>query len=215
MNFIQRMFLKALKEASSDVVMMSRRDCHQLGLDSVVVDKAHDGRLTRAFFAHPSHSMHMNGSVHTLSLGVHNHQYNINLTKLYGTAYNIGFSDDNVEGHSDYSKVRKYKYKSQLGGGGGVQPIYTTEHNLQQVSFEEITNNFIHHIELHTVLVNKGEKAAWIVEEGGRVSDETLLYTSQSPSRIAMAGKGYSQFTSKEQVIEMVESFFNLKHIRG
>lgn len=209
MNFTQKMFLRALEEAPNEVVMMSRKDCHQLGLDSVVVDKASDGRLTRAFFAHPNHSMYLNGDVDTLSLGVHNHQYNINLTKLYGTSYNIGFSDDNLGYRSKYPRVRKYRYKSQLGGGGGIQPMYSNEHNLQQTSFEEITTNYIHHSELHTVLVHKGEKAAWIVEEGLRVNDETLLYTSQSPSRIAMAGKGYSKFKSKDQVVDMVEGFFN------
>lgn len=210
MNFTQKMFLEALKEAPKEVVMMSRRDCHQLGLDSIVVDKTFDGRLTRAFFAHPHHSMYLNGSVDTLSLGIHNHQYNIHLTKLYGISYNIGFNDDNLKGCSKYSKVRKYRYKSQLDGGGGIHPMYATEHNLQHTSFEEITTNYIHHSDLHTVLVHKGEKAAWIVEEGLKVSDETLLYTSQSPSRIAMAGKGYSKFKSKEQVVDMAEGFFNV-----
>ena len=208
MNFIQKSFLNTLKAASEDVVLMSRKNCHQMGLDSIVIGKGVDGRLTRAFFAHENHSMHLNSECSTLSLGIHNHQYNITLTKLDGLAFNLGFEDNNSDTPPKPNSTYKYRYTSQLTGAGGVSGAPSSNlHNLTQTSFEEITYNHLQYQDLHTVYVHKGEKAAWIVEEGIRMIDETLLYSPHKPTKISRAAYGYQSFTSKEEVVSMVEDF--------
>lgn len=206
MNFIQECFLEKLKNASEDIVMMSRKNCHQLHLDSVVIDRKVDGRLTRAFFAHEGHSMYLNDNLNQMSLGVHNHQYSIHLTKLSGYAVNVLCEDDS-EAKEESHYITKYKYNSMLGGGSGVHPLHTKVHGLRVVCGDPITFNFLHHSDLHTVWVQEGCKASWIVEEGHKVKDETVLYSPYGPSRINNIGNRYQKFESKEEVVDMVERF--------
>lgn len=88
MNYLQKCFLNSVKNCEEDTLMLSRKNCHQLGLDSIVIEN-NVGKLTRAFFAHEHHRMWENINITKPSLGIHDHKYNLKLTGLCGDSFNI------------------------------------------------------------------------------------------------------------------------------
>lgn len=201
MNFIQRSFLNELKSAPIEVVMMSRKNCHQKGLDSIVVNKCARGCLTRAFFAQENHKMYENfGGTYSPSLGYHDHKYNLTLTELYGTAYNV-----NVDISLDVGDMNLIEYNSMLQGCGDLELVCTGI----DVDYEEsaIKRLFLPHNQLHTVAVKRGEKSAWIVEEGVVEKETTNLITHLLPKDISSENL-YERFSCKDEIVAMVENFF-------
>ena len=51
MEFLQQCILERISKVPYEVLLMSKKNCHQKGLDSVVLGN-NDGRLTRLFLSH-------------------------------------------------------------------------------------------------------------------------------------------------------------------
>lgn len=201
LTFIQQKIIETIASAPDNILLMSRKNCHQKGLDSIVINQDADGRLTRIFLAHSNHSMWKNNVPSICSLGIHDHKYNIRLTHVKGVANNITAK---VLLHK--KGFFKYEYSSMLNGNGvrGVAvPV-----GLEYINKEFIGSIFIPHTELHTVSVPKSEKAAWLVEEGSVVKETTTLITHLQKEDIT-SQQLYKSFESKQEVLDTVVRFFN------
>ena len=199
MNYLQRSFLASVKACDESTLMLSRKDCHQLGLDSIVIEN-NDGRLTRAFFAHEHHRMWENINISKPSLGIHDHKYDLRLTGLCGNSFNITAK---VLLHK--KGMFMYKYSPEWVGGIGLNGK-AIPCSLEVVSRVEIGVVDIPSNTLHTVMVPVNKKAAWIVEEGTLVKQETTLITNIKREDFNLSGL-YSPFKSKDEIISMVETF--------
>ena len=171
MNIVQHLAATARQEDLNQ----SLRNCHVLGLHSIVL-RNFGGRLTRAFFTSSNHEMHLNLDPSLwLSLGIHNHLYNLDITTISGTPYNVSFEE--TEG--DYN-VDQYTYQSKIAGGRGA--AYNKAACLEMSGITLIDKLHIPHEALHTVFVPRGQMACWLVQEGVKVKDTTKLYQNGDTS---------------------------------
>jgi len=202
MNYLQETFLNSVKNCCEDTLSMSKKSCHQVGLDSIVIRKNPDGSLVRAFFAHENHSMWENSPENPQpSLGYHDHKYDLVLTELYGESYNV-----NSEINLAAGELNLLRFKSMLDGYERSEIV--SSHIAVNCEMEKIGRIFLPYDQLHTVYVPKGKKAAWLVEEGIVKQHTTNLITHLKPEDITDKIL-YQSFGSKDDIIEMVEEFFN------
>lgn len=199
MDYLQKCFLNSVKNCEEDTLMLSRKNCHQLGLDSIVIEN-NVGKLTRAFFAHEHHSMWENINVTKPSLGIHDHKYDLKLTRLYGNSFNITAK---VLLHR--KGMFMYKYSPEWVGGTGINGK-AIPCSLEVISKVNIGVIDILSDTLHTVMVPMHKKAAWIVEEGSTAKQETTLITNVKREDFNLNGL-YLPFESKDEIVNMVEEF--------
>jgi len=205
MNFLQKQFLSALKEAPEQTVLMSRRNCHMEGLDSVVVSVNENGSLVRAFFAHENHKMYPDAKGQW-SIGVHNHKYDLTLSQLSGTSWNRRYSLTGIKSlMTDSTLNNVYEYSSGLGKE--MAAVLKDTKYLMHERATEIRQIHIHYTQLHTVEVRKGKKASWLVEEGIVRQETTTLVSHLLPEEL-LKDTLYQGFESKQEVIDMVGSFW-------
>ena len=170
MSIFLRWQVRQILEGNIDpaVLLKSRFNCHIKGLHSVPIRET-NGRLTRIFFTDTDHVMHKNGNLSTMSLGAHNHRYNITLTGLCGSAVNVNIIKAVDSGkplhHFEYMDGEKMRYLGKaLAQISGIQAI-----GPQPI--------FMPASDIHTVFVPQYEKAAWLVDEGETVSDTVDLFS--------------------------------------
>lgn len=191
--------LRMLEEAKDEDLMMSRMNCHIKGLHSIVL-KNDSGKLTRLFITTPKHQMWKNSDIDlVLNLGVHNHRYDLTLTSVHGEAKNIVYLQA-VEKYGVKTKVYRFKDKDDV--------TFLGYDWIREYSSNPITRIYMHKTELHTVLVQKGETASWLVEEGEEVKDYTLLYTNKE-----VKCSQFRSFSSAKAVREYVKNYYTeFKH---
>jgi hypothetical protein len=189
--------LQMLDQATDDDLLMSRFNCHVIGVHSIVL-KNDSGRLTRCFLADRNHHLYGNLSFHNMALqvGVHDHRYDLLIKGITGVAINATFGES-LEGF----ECSKYKFTDGQGSEWlGKSNLRLKEINPLYGGF----GVFMHRAELHTMFVPKGQRASWLVKEGYQLQDHTLLYTNSSP----LAAK-HTVFNSADSVREFVKSFYN------
>lgn len=190
------LMLNMLNHASDEDLMMSRFDCHIKGLHSIVF-KNDGGRLTRGFFTTPNHEMHRNYDIQRgkLSVGIHSHRYGLTLFGVSGMALNIQMR------HSRFgTEFSAYRYKSK--------------DDIEFIQFDKLTTHSLTPItqsvavtmdkdEMHTVFVQRGQCASWIVAEGQEENNYTMLYTNESPQC-----NDFISPKSPDEVREFVRHFY-------
>lgn len=190
--------LQLLSKASDEDLMMSMKDCHIKGLHSIVLYCDKYERLLRLYMTTPNHQMHNNMRDDlVINLGVHNHRYDLQLTRVHGNAANITYRlSDNR-----YSNLRVdvYKYYNK------DSYIKQDRAFLRRKSITLIGNTFMDKSELHTVFVRANETASWLVQEGFEVKDHTLLYTN---SDVKCAE--YTRFESAKAVRDFVSEYYEM-----
>lgn len=166
---LERWISQILKDnIDPSILLKTRFNCHIKGLHSVPIDEF-NGKLRRIFFTTPDHEMHQNGALHTLSLGAHNHRYDITLTGLVGQPVNIIVQPNSTGG--DILKAFKYQDGEKIGFRGITQCLIES---VQAISGAAI---FMPAHQVHTVYVPPRQCAAWLVEEGETRSDTVDLYS--------------------------------------
>lgn len=149
------------------ILLKTRFDCHVKGLHSIPIDEK-DGKLTRIFFTTSDHTMYNNGMLSDMSLGAHNHRYNIRLEGLFGNPLNIMIQPNAGSG----CILHSFKYQD------GEKMAYQGITQARIESVEKIGDIFMPAHQVHTVYVPQYEKAAWLVEEGKTVADTVNLYSA-------------------------------------
>lgn len=143
----------------------SLRNCHIKGMDSVMFDNT-PGRRVRAFIVGPDHDMWKNLPSHgeNLSLSIHPHHCDIELSPLFGPSYNLIPYRNNMRMKS----YPAWQYRSQITqGDGGFEPLGPSKDFVCALRAVPLDGPWeMRADELHTWYVPQAFEAAWLVREG-------------------------------------------------
>lgn len=192
--------LSAVRESGPEI-LMSRKHCHAKNLSSIVV-KNDNGRLLRAFLAWPGHELGRNYLGGELTVGIHDHRYDLSLKLIHGDVRSTQYQVANGG-----VVVHEWSFKS---GGASGPPVATKVRNTR---IDHAWNRWLNSdgwfnldaFELHTV--DCRNLAAWWVREGEHQQDVTRLFTTCDT--IDTTGL-YQPFASRDEVIEHVEEWCRL-----
>lgn len=189
--------LQLLDKATNEELLMSRFDCHILGLHSIVLENR-NGVLTRCFLANVNHEMHRNLNIDSmlLSLGAHTHRYEIEIQGVTGAAVNVKMEETQRIPPNCSRYVFRDSANFEKAG----------ESSLVVSSMQPIEKNssvYMAHNEIHTVYIPKGSKASWIVYEGDKVCGKTSLFTS-----LPVHCESYINPRSAQEVRDYVVNFY-------
>lgn len=166
----------AVEALPDDLAEMARAHCHAMNIDSVVLAKNPDGRLSRVFLVWPGHKLHANypGS-ERYTVGVHDHRYDVSLRLIRGTAVNHAF--ERFPGGTPHTE---YRFTSGVATGKAtVEKLGTTTLAVVEsrplVTFDDVTMSAT---AFHTVWVPGNVPTAWLVTEGVVTRTTTTLFTN-------------------------------------
>ncbi len=208
-NLQQKQILDLLEVADEKTLMMSRQNCHTVGLHSIVLRNT-DDRLTRLFICLTYHDLWKNDVLSLVegnnAVGIHNHQYHLLLDRISGSAYNLLFNK-NLNGN----KFNKYRFINSIGSVAPPRIIQEDQEKLSLTNISIINHLHLMRTSLHTVFVKKYETASWLVTEGERLKDYTTLYSNNNHliERIdRYSTLRYQPFKSAEEVKHLVKEFY-------
>lgn len=195
-------FLAAVDALPDALAAMARTHCHAVHVDSVVLSKAADGRLSRVFLAWPGHRLHANypGSA-CYTVGVHDHRYDVALRLIRGTAVNHAF--ERADGGDPHTE---YRFTSGVATGRAtVEKLGTV--GLKATESRPLTTSEdvgMAATAYHTVWVPGDVPTAWLVTEGVARRATTTLFTN-APS-IDTDGL-YQKFAGAAELRRRVRTF--------
>lgn len=195
----ERVIATALS-APDEVLMMSRRHCHAKNIDSIVIQRSLQGRLTRVFLARAGHALDANEC--TWNVGVHDHLYDLTLSLLGGVVTNATFEPSQFGTFSGYH----HRFVSPISGSeSSVKLCGETRSQLAmtlRARLEAGVPVVMSADDLHTVGVEG--VAAWMVQEGFRRKVATNLF---SPHKEIDVSGLYEPFSSRREVLECLIPF--------
>lgn len=139
-------------------------NCHTHGLHSIVLHDQPDNRC-RIFYADSKHELWRNTEGSKFSIGIHAHHCDLTLIGLTGTPRSVQYAILPAA-DGDFEKCR---YVSPFSGKpGSIVPTgeFAYMHKINSVNLDMMTLDLKAH-QLHTVYVDKGQSAAWMILEGG------------------------------------------------
>lgn len=146
-----------------DILRKSLKNCHVQGMDSIMFDDTPGARI-RMFVANENHLLWENdlSTGQSLSIAIHPHHCDVRFVCLKGVFCNI-FCEKKPG-----VVFEKYLYQSKiLSGKSGFSKM--GERCAMRCNFHAMGIGETYDMEaddLHTVLVQKGQTAAWMVYEG-------------------------------------------------
>lgn len=161
-------FLDLLNENNPELYTMSRADVHARNLYSIVLKQHEDGRLTRAFIAFDE--------VKPFDIQLHTHAYSINITALIGLIRHHIATPILLNTTCPYTRMPAYRYRSMLREESvehrfvrdGTKGVHVEDYYIPPGG--EI---YLESTDIHTVSCSP--YSIWIIEEGNRVSDDSLF----------------------------------------
>lgn len=192
--------VKLIKMANPADLALSKKHCHAMGVHSIVIGRR-GGKLTRVFLAVPGHTLWKNGRAsEKYSVGIHDHQYHLAISHVFGEIWHMRYT---LEKNRFAELLNAYSFVS---GGCNDTPTVTALGS-QWVSPESVYRLLgtlsIGHEVLHTMAVPLNEPAAWLVREGERVKNKTMLY---SDSQVIDTTGFYQPFDGVDEIVSLVES---------
>lgn len=182
------------------------RNCHARGLDSIVIDEDSRGSLERMFVSHPGGALENNASGDKFAVGIHEHHYPITLEAVSGEVWNLTYA---LFFRADL-KLKAYTFAHNMDGKPTIRPLGET--GVLKIATSELSQRAIQQIhlqarELHTIVVPATSRgAAWIVREGERETDATLLLTDKDMTTFVPDGL-YQPFRNRQHILDMLDSF--------
>lgn len=191
-----------------EILQRSLLNCHVKGLHSIMLSE-HKGATIRLYVADTNHELYVNNEfdilTHDLSIAFHPHHCNLTLECVKGQFLNweVKESDKGI-------KLNKFLYHSAIiEGKTHFELIDENSH------IETLKNRFVNKgecvmmkaEELHTVAVEKGKVAAWLVYEG----KEDEKYSSYCWSNADLTNQDFSGLYGKPTK----EDIFSLLKIAG
>jgi hypothetical protein len=162
----RQFILDRLKTNKELVLSKSRMDCHVKGLHSLVLEEKEDGTLVRMYLTAPDHELYLNyGTTPAMTLAIHGHHCSMEFVGVYGQATNVRYTTALPPDTPSFSLVNGWWYSSALTEGKpGFRKLGTF--TLRRTKDEFMSQNPVMRAdELHTVCVDKGNIAAWLVVE--------------------------------------------------
>ena len=161
-------FLDLLNENNPELYTMSRADVHARELYSIVLKQHDDGRLTRAFIALDE--------VKPFDIQLHTHAYSIDITALTGLVRHHIATPILLNTTCPYTRMPAYRYRSMLREEfveqrfvpDGVMKVHVEDYYIPPGG-----SIYLESTDIHTVSCSA--KSIWIIEEGNRVSDDSLF----------------------------------------
>jgi hypothetical protein len=202
-----------LNTAPPDVLMMSRKDMHVRGLDSVVLarDPKND-TLFRMYIA-TTDILEYNGIVgHPLPLGVHDHKYDITFHLVKGFVMNHTYeaiaggctSNRRVRGYTPMQRWQFYPFNDP----DGVRATPVSRDFVVPIWSERIgpTPTEMEHVILHTIQATKG--SAWIVQERNKRPNKVSNLYTHSSDPPDMSGL-YESFRNPQHVVDHARAWLS------
>lgn len=141
--------------------MKNLLNCHSIGLHSFPISVV-DGLYKRIFYADTYHNL---WKQEPLEIAIHPHHVDIKIRVLEGVLYNLIY--DKTDDRYDFNRYQSFKWNSViLNGQGGFEKL--DDEYLKLTSATRITKGnevFMKACELHTVFVDRGKRAVWLIEE--------------------------------------------------
>lgn len=151
-------------------------NCHAKGVYSIVLRKFDDGKLLRMFFASRHHDLWKNdfqafaSRQQPLGVAIHSHHCDIQIHGLMGTVRNIRCRIEKKHTYKKQNNLKAFRYTSSITNGtkNGKFVLEGTERIVIKdvENIHSSTSVAMRANELHTVYVDKGHEAAWLVLEG-------------------------------------------------
>lgn len=194
-------FIKLLQEAKPETLMMSRKHCHAINLSSVVLKVDSSGSLTRIFLAWPFHYLQHNiWPAPNLTVGVHNHRYDITLTPCIGAVFNERYTYSATgDDYDEYVFVSGVKSGTFVANNIGSRRLEMIQSTLLTEPLSMKAD------ELHTVGCN--HMAAWIVQEGPEKQKTTRLFSNK---KVEVDTRFYEPFINALEVKQHCLDFLQL-----
>lgn len=200
MMYSPETIIKMVDNADHETLLMSKMNCHAMGVHSIVLDKT-GGRLTRLFCATAVHGLWWNAMSTNFEVGVHDHVYHLELSHVSGNVIHMKYVESSLEG----ARLKKYIFTSK--GCNETPHIEPAGSRLLFLSSLQPLRRCEHLgcNELHTIYCDIGKCASWVVEEGDKVKDKTTLYTNTEQ---LIKKDMYQPFPSVETVRKFVHDFY-------
>ena len=191
------------------IAARSLRNCHTIGLDSIVLVHKDERCLVRLFVARPEHDLWLNNPVlkQPLSIALHPHHCDITLHVVKGVLHNHIARIGNVQG-SYVRKMGQYLFRSAIKSG---EPATFERQEDVEVSIP-VTNhiwegdrNYLSAEQIHTVSVTRGEVCAWFVYEGVENPNHIPLCWTDNHALVSKPLSGLYEPMSEVQVLEALK----------
>lgn len=216
---LYEIIINQLKKAAPDALMRSRKNCHALGLDSIVISvDENTGALTRMFISNPSGELSDGWdyaapnpqtfgpmALNHFSVGVHEHKYPIRLQQVLGQARHIECAIVSPCDHAcDDRGV--WMHASMFGAfGESVEPIGMRL--VRPIENRVIVDEYLPAEALHTVVADP-RGAAWLAVEGAATKDKTICLSNEPLSKWDSSAL-YQRFQSPHEVIDYASVALN------
>lgn len=184
--------------ASDRVLMKSRMHCHARNVSSIVL-RSRGGRLTRAFLAWPGHTLSENRPGCQMTVGIHDHRYDLSLSLVFGDVQNVMYEHDEASG----VRLKRWRFRSGVENGA---PVATPDGEgwMAESSREQVLPSYSQKLRLNAFSLHTIEcvgVCGWYVEEGVERQQETVLFTEGD----AVDATGlYVPFASRREVLDHV-----------
>lgn len=212
-NLIKHYLLHNLEE----VLAKSLMNCHCIGLHSIMLSDV-PGRRIRLFIADDNHEMWKNHFTEDelMSVGFHAHHCDITLDVICGEITNwviaeIPIEDtkklQHIKSRLDPGILNAYRYTSAITTGEmgikdvGLSGYFECKKYTSHVHYGAA---FMKANEIHTVYVEAGKVAAWMVYEGKEDPDYLPYIYSISKPEVLPSGYLYYQPMSYSMLINLL-----------
>lgn len=176
----------------AEIVAGSRRNCHVTGVHSVMLSHV-PGRTIRFYLADWYHTLWQNTLVNgqRMSVAFHPHHCELTLHTVLGSFCNWSISEamqDDRFRHSPQPayQLSRYLFDSKLQGGKGDFTLEETSVGLEHYGDDKVKEGeslYLPAHRIHTVRVQKEERAAWLVYEGAGDPDYRPICYSNADLR--------------------------------
>ena len=199
--------INLVNSAPDDVLLMSRRNCHALNVDSIVIRKDQgpygEQRLTRIFLAAYDHQLWKNlmpGATYTV--GIHDHKYHLNLSMISGSVLHMKYDT-----HFEHGGVRLNHFTFEPGNVPGKPVIVRKAPRAVFLTYAEPLKRTepLHANQLHSMACQINVSSSWMVEELSTVKQYTNLYTNAE--KVEVDGL-YEPFHDVDQIRRRVRNFY-------
>lgn len=162
-------------------------NCHCVGVDSIILN---ENPIIRLFIANPNHELWRNDT-HEWSVALHAHHCDITIVPILGFIYNKIETSYGIP-----TILNEYQYESFIKGCGSFKSTFNNRSF--RLRSELLTRSIkMGATDRHTIIVNKGHSASWIIIEG----QENYNYNSNCYSNVDLTKfsfEGLYQPMSKE-----------------
>jgi hypothetical protein len=154
--------------------------CHVRGLTSIMLHEA-PGNSIRLFYAHEGHEMAWSlDPAEPMPLAIHGHRTDLSLVGLFGRAASVVYTQ-----RAGAPLYEACEFRSVIAKEGGEMvplgvrtPLWDDRSRLLAHGCDQALKAH----ELHTVVVPKGEAAAWLVFEGAVDPDPSHICYTNNPN---------------------------------